>query len=76
MLCSLFLYILRALFIRKLTVVEVGIKPALLHQCLMIAALDDIAVPHHKDQIGVLIVERRCAMTKLVRSAVSVSIAC
>lgn len=42
----------------------------------MRALLDDIAVLQHQNQVGVLMVDSRWAMTKLVRCSVSRSMAC
>ena len=40
--------------LRELAVVELGVEAVLLHQLLVRAALDDVAVAHHEDEVGVL----------------------
>lgn len=37
----------------ELAVIQLGVEAAVLHQLLMRAAFDDVAVAHHKDQVGV-----------------------
>jgi len=48
----------------------VVIEPFLIQQFLMGALLDDLAVVDHQDMIGIRMVLRRWAITKLVRPAI------
>ena len=50
---NLFLNILLHRLQLKLTVIQLGIEPILLNEIMVAALLNDVALAHHEDQVGV-----------------------
>jgi hypothetical protein len=59
--------------VAEVSVVELGVVAALGHQLVVGTLLDDLAVIHHQDAVGVLDGRERWAITMAVRSSMIAS---